>query len=69
MKRAIFMAMLALSLTLGSVLTYAYPVDPIRTYAFPNSPCAPTLSPSTATSVSGVQVFLLLLPTLLTSIG
>jgi len=59
MKRAIFTAMLALSLTLGSV----------RTFAFPNSPCAPTVSPSTATSVSGVQVFLLLLPTLLTSIG
>ena len=59
MKRAIFMAMLTLSLTLGSV----------QTFAFPSGPCAPTLSPSTATSVSGVQVFLLLLPTLLTSIG
>ncbi len=59
MKRAIFMAMLALSLTLGSV----------RTFAFPNSPCAPTLSPSTPTSVSGVQMFMLLLPSLLTSIG
>jgi len=59
MKRAIFMAMLALSLTLGSA----------RTYAFPNGPCAPTVSPSTETSLSGVQVFFLLLPIFVPSIG
>jgi hypothetical protein len=59
MKRAIFMAMLALSLTLGSA----------RMYAFPNNPCAPTVSASTETSLSGVQVFFLLLPIFVPSIG
>jgi hypothetical protein len=59
MKRAIFMAMLALTLTLGSV----------RMYAFPTGPCAPTASPRTETSISGVQVFFLLLPIFVPSIG
>jgi hypothetical protein len=59
MKRAIFMAMLALSLSLG----------PARTYAFPNGPCAPTASLGPETSLSGVQVFFLLLPIFVPSIG
>ena len=59
MKRAILMATLTLSLTLGSV----------RMYAFPNNPCAPTVSPSAATSVSVGQALLLLLPILLPTIG
>ena len=59
MKRAIFMAMLALSLTLGSA----------RMYAYPNGPCAPRISASTESSLSRVQVFWLLLPILVPSIG
>jgi hypothetical protein len=59
MKRVIFTLMLVLSLGLGSA----------RTYAYPNGPCAPTVSPSRETSLSGVQVFLLLLPILVPSIG
>lgn len=60
MKRAILMLMLALSLTLSSV----------RTYAFPSGPCAPRPSASSTEScLSGVQVFWLLLPILVPSIG
>jgi hypothetical protein len=57
MKRAISMAMLALSPTLGSA----------RMYAYPNGPCAPTVIPSTEASLSGV--FFLLLPIFVPSIG
>ena len=59
MKRAIFMAMLALTLTVGSV----------RTFAYPNGPCAPTVRPSTETGLSGVEVFWLLLPIFVPSIS
>ena len=54
MKRAIFMVALTLSLTLGSAGMYAYP----------NGPCAPAALPSTETSLSGVQLFWVLLPIL-----
>jgi hypothetical protein len=41
----------------------------VRTYAFPNGPCDPIFRPSTETSVSEVQLLILVLPTFLTSIG
>jgi len=66
MKRAIFMTMLAVSLTFGAV----------GAWAFPNNPCDPT-GGDTATSraypkgpcVSQGRLFLLLLPTFVAPIG
>ena len=63
MRRAIFMAMLALSLTLGSARMNAYPTSPIRT------PVALAVSSSPETNLSGVQVFFLLLPIFVPSVG
>jgi hypothetical protein len=54
MKRAIFMTMLAASLTIGSAGAYAYPQTPIR---------------DKPTTVSSGQLIWLLLPTFLTTIG
>lgn len=54
MKRALLMAMLAVSLTFGMG----------SAYAFPTGPCIPTASRGAAGGISKVQLFFLLLPTL-----
>ena len=66
MNRAILITMLALSLTFGSV----------GAQAFPTGPCHPTVSQSAASRaypngpcVSQGRLFLLLLPTLLATVG
>lgn len=54
MKRAIVLAILAVTLTFG----------PGSAYAFPTGPCAPTAVQSTSSGLSQVQLFLLVLPAL-----
>jgi hypothetical protein len=54
MKRAILLVTLTVSLAFGSG----------SAYAFPNNPCAPTKDQSTASSISKLQLFWLLLPAL-----
>lgn len=58
MRRAIVLAMLAVSLTFG----------PGGAYAFPNSPCAPRAVQSTTSGLSQVQLFLLVAPALVSPI-
>lgn len=58
MKRAILLATLAVSLAFGSG----------RAFAFPTGPCAPGTDHRAASGVSQVQLFLLLLPALVSPI-
>jgi hypothetical protein len=69
MKRAIVLAILALTLTFGPGTAYAYPQDPVRVQAFPNSPCARTAFQSTTRGLSQAQLFLLLLPVLVNTVA
>jgi hypothetical protein len=59
MKRVLLMAMLAVSLTLGLG----------SAYAFPSGPCNPTKSQGAPGGISKVQLFFLLLPTLVNPIA
>lgn len=59
MKRAIFLTMLALSLTLGTSGAFAWPPDP----------CNRTHGHRAARTLSGEQLLLLLLPTFVTPIA
>ena len=59
MKRAIAVAILAVTLTSG----------PGSAYAYTNGPCAPTAAQSSTSGLSQAQLFLLLLPVLVNTIA
>lgn len=59
MKRAIVLAILAVTVTLG----------PGSAFGFPSGPCAPTAVQNTSTRISQVQLFLLVLPALASAVA